>query len=102
MAATSTQDATLALVHEGWNHLMSQRPLAAWGTWQRALRIDPESAAARQALETLASASDLPLAARQSIASASRPARPSGPCGTRCSATARAPSSPMRRTPSGG
>ena len=65
MAATSTQDATLALVHEGWNHLMSQRPLAAWGTWQRALRLDPESAAARQALETLASAPDLPLAARQ-------------------------------------
>ena len=65
MSATSTQDATLALVHEGWNHLMSQRPLAAWGTWQRALRIDPESAAARQAIETLESAPDLPLAARQ-------------------------------------
>ena len=65
MPATSTQDASLALVHEGWNHLMSQRPLAAWGTWQRALRLDPESAAARQALETLESAPDLPLAARQ-------------------------------------
>jgi tetratricopeptide (TPR) repeat protein len=65
MSATSTQDASLALVHEGWNHLMSQRPLAAWGTWQRALRLDPESAAARQALKTLESAPDLPLAARQ-------------------------------------
>ena len=65
MSATSTQDASLSLVHEGWNHLMSQRPLAAWGTWQRALRIDPESAAARQAIETLESAPDLPLAARQ-------------------------------------
>ena len=50
MAATSTQhDETLALVHEGWNHLMSQRPLAAWGTWQRALRLDPDATAARQA-----------------------------------------------------
>jgi tetratricopeptide (TPR) repeat protein len=65
MAATSTRDETLALVHEGWNHLMSQRPLAAWGTWQRALRLDPEAAAARQALETLQSAPDLPLGARK-------------------------------------
>ena len=55
MAATSTHDETLALVHEGWNHLMSQRPLAAWGTWQRALRLDPDATAARQALETLES-----------------------------------------------
>ena len=53
MAATSTQDATLALVHEGWNHLMSQRPLAAWGTWQRALaarsRFDRGPTSARDA-----------------------------------------------------
>jgi tetratricopeptide (TPR) repeat protein len=65
MAATSTHDETLALVHEGWNHLMSQRPLAAWGTWQRALRLDPGATAARQALETLEAAPDLPLAARK-------------------------------------
>jgi tetratricopeptide (TPR) repeat protein len=65
MTAPSPHDATLALVHEGWNHLMSQRPLAAWGTWQRALRLDPDSAAARQALQTLESAPDLPLAARK-------------------------------------
>jgi tetratricopeptide (TPR) repeat protein len=65
-STTSTSTApTLALIHEGWNHLMSQRPLAAWGTWQRALRTDPENAAARQALETLESAPDLPLAARK-------------------------------------
>ena len=31
------------LIHEGWNHLKSQRPLAAWGSWQRALRADPDS-----------------------------------------------------------
>ena len=62
---TTTDDATLALVHEGWNHLMSQRPLAAWGTWQRALRLDSNATAARQAIETLESASDLPLAARK-------------------------------------
>lgn len=54
-----------ALIHEGWNHLMSQRPLAAWGTWQRALRIDPDSAAARNALTTLESAPELPLSARK-------------------------------------
>lgn len=65
MATTGSTDETLALVHEGWNHLMSQRPLAAWATWQRALRIDPQSAAARQALQTLESAPDLPAAARK-------------------------------------
>ncbi len=65
MTAPSGHDATLALVHEGWNHLMSQRPLAAWGSWQRALRLDPDSAAARQALLTLESAPDLPSAARK-------------------------------------
>ncbi len=65
MTATSTHDETLTLVHEGWNHLMSQRPLAAWGTWQRALRLDCDAAAAQQALETLEAAPDLPLAARK-------------------------------------
>ena len=65
MAATSTHEETLALVHEGWNHLMSQRPLAAWGTWQRAIRLDPDATAARKALETLEAAPDLPLAARK-------------------------------------
>jgi len=63
--STSTHDETLALVHEGWNHLMSQRPLAAWGTWQRALRLDPDATAARQAIETLEAAPDIPLAARK-------------------------------------
>jgi tetratricopeptide (TPR) repeat protein len=65
MAPSAEQETSLALVHEGWNHLMSQRPLAAWGTWQRALRLDRESTAARQALETLESAPDLPAAARK-------------------------------------
>jgi tetratricopeptide (TPR) repeat protein len=51
-------------VHEGWNQLQCQRPLAAWANWQRALRADPGCAAARQALATLESAADLPLAAR--------------------------------------
>ncbi len=75
MTATSTQDPTLALVHEGWNHLMSQRPLAAWGTWQRALRLDANSIAARQALETLEAAPELPLAAARSTAFGSPPAK---------------------------
>ncbi len=67
MASTTRNetDATLSLVHEGWNHLMSQRPLAAWGSWQRALRAEPDSAAARKALATLESAAELPLAARK-------------------------------------
>ncbi|MDG3004681.1 hypothetical protein [Paludisphaera mucosa] len=67
MASTTRNEseAALALVHEGWNHLMSQRPLAAWGAWQRALRAEPGSTAARKALATLESAHELPLAARK-------------------------------------
>jgi len=67
MASTTRNDSetALALVHEGWNHLMSQRPLAAWGSWQRALRAEPGSEAARKALATLESAAELPLAARK-------------------------------------
>src|SRR5690606_8193914 len=61
----NANDAATALVHEGWNHLMSQRPLAAWGTWQRALRLDPDQAAAKKALATLESAHELPLSARK-------------------------------------
>ena len=54
----------LALVHEGWNHLKRQRPLAAWASWRRALRFEPEHKAAAHALDLLASAPDLPDAAR--------------------------------------
>ena len=64
MSTTSPNGSSTALIHEGWNHLKSQRPLAAWGSWQRVLRADPDSVAARQALAALESASDLPLAAR--------------------------------------
>ncbi len=60
---TSSVSAT-ALVREGWDDLKSQRPLAAWASWQRALRVEPNSVVARQALSTLESAADLPLAAR--------------------------------------
>jgi tetratricopeptide (TPR) repeat protein len=51
-------------VHEGWDHLKNQRPLAAWASWQRALRIDPDSSVATKAISTLESATELPLAAR--------------------------------------
>ena len=54
----------LALVRQGWGHLQLQRPQAAWASWQRALWVVPEYPAARQALETLESAPDLPDAAR--------------------------------------
>jgi tetratricopeptide (TPR) repeat protein len=38
--------------------------LAAWASWQRALRVDPESVVAKKALATLESAGDLPAAAK--------------------------------------
>ena len=100
MAATSTHDETLALVHEGWNHLMSQRPLAAWGTWQRALRLDPDATAARQAIEALEAAPELPLAARKvyRFRKPATEARRRG--GTAFCATARPLSSLMPRRPS--
>ena len=54
----------LAWVHKGWDHLRLQRPIAAWASWNRALRIDPDQKAAQEALEILANADDLPAAAR--------------------------------------
>ncbi len=31
------EESSTLLVREGWNHVRSQRPLAAWASWQRAL-----------------------------------------------------------------
>jgi tetratricopeptide (TPR) repeat protein len=59
-----TSQTTPDLVQEGWRNLHLQRPLAAWASWQRALRVDPGDEAARQALETLENAVELPPAAR--------------------------------------
>ena len=64
MPDNAPNDPTLALVHEGWDHLKRQRPLAAWASWQRALRVEPEQAAATHALHVLVNAGDLPDAAR--------------------------------------
>lgn len=61
-----TNDPALSLVHEGWNHLQSQRPLAAWSCWRRALLIDPEHAAASEALDLLKNSRELPAAATKS------------------------------------
>src|SRR4051794_39653710 len=58
----------LPLVHEGWDHLQLQRPLAAWASWQRALRSVPGLDAARQAIDLLEASQDLPRAARQRYA----------------------------------
>jgi hypothetical protein len=58
-------DPALALVHEGWDHLKHERPLAAWASWRRALQIDPDQAAAKAALDRLANAPDLPASARR-------------------------------------
>ncbi len=66
MSADSTSRLSTALVHEGWNHLQSQRPLAAWGSWQRGTSSRARLRTARQALATLESAADLPQAARSS------------------------------------
>ena len=57
-------DEALAWVHRGWDHLRRQRPLAAWASWNRALRIEPDQPAAVEALAILAGAADLPAAAR--------------------------------------
>ena len=54
----------LALIHEGWNHFKRRRPLAARASWLRALRIDPDSVPARDAIEFLTHAPDLPREAR--------------------------------------
>ena len=54
----------LALIREGWNHLKRQRPLAARASWLRALRIVPDDFAARDAIDRLARAGDLPREAR--------------------------------------
>jgi tetratricopeptide (TPR) repeat protein len=54
----------LSFVLEGWNHLRLQRPLAAWASWQQALRFDPDDHAALEALATLESSAELPAAAR--------------------------------------
>jgi tetratricopeptide (TPR) repeat protein len=64
MPPTNPTDPALALVHQGWDHLKHQRPLAAWASWRRALRIEPEQEAATHALHVLANAGDLPEAAR--------------------------------------
>ncbi len=60
----STDDSALALIHQGWDQLKHQRPLAAWACWRRALQVEPENKAATHALHVLANAGDLPEAAR--------------------------------------
>ncbi len=54
----------LTYVKHGWAHLQRGCPLAAWASWQQALRIDPEDKPALLALERLANAAELPAAAR--------------------------------------
>lgn len=54
----------LHLVHQGWQELAQQRPLAAWAAWQQALRGRPGDPAASRALDLLEGSSMLPLSAR--------------------------------------
>ncbi len=64
MSREPDPDTALALVHEGWDQLRLQRPLAAWGSWQRAVQADPAHPAAREALSLLEATPELPEAAR--------------------------------------
>jgi tetratricopeptide (TPR) repeat protein len=66
MTTSSDSSNALALVHQGWDFLRTQRPLAAWAAWQRALRLKPDDAAALHALELLESSEELPAAAKAS------------------------------------
>ena len=47
MSSSTDSDQRLALIHQGWDHLQRQRPLAAWASWHRALRIKPDDPAVR-------------------------------------------------------
>jgi tetratricopeptide (TPR) repeat protein len=58
-------EAALSLVHEGWRHMQLQRPMAAWASWQQAIRLKPGDRAATEALERLAIAEELPEVARK-------------------------------------
>jgi hypothetical protein len=63
---STTADAeALALVHQGWSHLRLQRPLAAWASWQQAIRVRPDDRAAIEALDRLATSPVLPESARR-------------------------------------
>ena len=64
MSSASSGGSSTAMVREGWDHLRAGRPLAAWASWQRALRLEDGSPAAAQALERLEKSGDLPAAAR--------------------------------------
>jgi tetratricopeptide (TPR) repeat protein len=64
--SSNPPDLVHALLHEGWNHHRLQRPLAAWASWQRALKLKPDDPAVLGALEHLESASDWPAVARAS------------------------------------
>lgn len=65
MANRTSSDEALDLVHQGWDHLRQQRPLAARASWRLALARSPGHQAATEALRALAHADDLPAAARK-------------------------------------
>jgi hypothetical protein len=65
MPAPKDQSTSLGWVMLGWEHLQAQRPIAAWASWRQALVIEPENAAALQALDRLESSPQLPHAAKR-------------------------------------
>lgn len=56
--------AGLELVRAGWRNLQQQLPLAAWASWQHALRHESGSEAAHQAIDLLQHSDRLPAIAR--------------------------------------
>ncbi|MBI1324569.1 hypothetical protein GC170_15485 [bacterium] len=69
---------TAERVRAGWAMLASQRPHAAWATWQAVLSQNPDDPAARAAMDTLAASPELPEVARKPLRflpPASEPAR---------------------------
>lgn len=61
---SGAEESPEGLVRRGWEQLQLRRPLAAWASWQQALRVRPGDPAASEALERLAQSTVLPGAAK--------------------------------------
>jgi hypothetical protein len=64
MDGTTPAGEVAALVREGWRRLQLQQPIAAWAAWRRALGLESENRAARDALDRLSATPELPAAAK--------------------------------------
>ena len=64
MTDSESTERSLSLVHQGWQQLHLERPLAAWACWQQSLRLLPGFQPAKEALDRLLLSPQLPLVAR--------------------------------------